>query len=46
MLFFNDALGSQYFFEILHTSFAVKNSKNVVKNECLEKPLLWRMPFF
>lgn len=39
MFLFNNAPGNQYFFEILPTSLTVKNSKNVVKNECLEKHL-------
>ena len=39
MLLFNNASGNQYFFEILRTSLTVQNSKNVVKNECLEKHL-------
>ena len=36
-----DLLGSLYLFEILQTSFNLKNSKNVVKSECFEKRLQW-----
>ena len=35
-IFVADLLGSQYLFEILQTSFAVKNSEIVVKSECFE----------
>ena len=37
-------LGSQYLFEILHTSLTVKNSENVEKSGCFEKRLRWRAP--
>ena len=46
MLLFNNASGNQYFFEILRTSLTVKNSKNVVKSECLEKLCEWRTALF
>ena len=36
-----DLLGSLYLFEILQTSFNLKNSKNVVKSERFEKRLQW-----
>ena len=36
-----DLLGSLYLFEILQTSFNLKNSKNVVKSESFEKRLQW-----
>ena len=35
-IFVADLLGSQYLFEILQTSFAVKNSEIVVKSGCFE----------
>ena len=34
LLLFADLLGGCYLFEILHTSSAMKISKNVVKTEC------------
>ena len=42
--FVADLLSSSYLFEILQTSFNVKNSKNVVKSPCFEKLLRWRAP--
>ena len=41
-----DLLGSQYLFEILQTSFTVKNSENVVKSGCFGERLEWRLPNF
>ena len=37
--FVSDLLGSQHFFEILQTSFTVKNSKNGVKSGYFKKRL-------
>ena len=45
-VFVADLLGSQYLFEILQTSLAVKNSENVIKSGCFEKCLQCRAPFF
>ena len=39
-----ELLGSQHLFEILRTSFTVKNSENVVKSGCFKKLLRWRTP--
>ena len=41
-----DWLGSEYSFEILQTSFTVKNSEKVVKSECFEKYLRWAAIIF
>ena len=35
--FVSDLLGSQHLFEILQTSFTVKNSKNGAKSGCFKK---------
>ena len=45
-IFVAGLLGSQYLFEILQTSLAVKNSENVIKSGCFEKCLRCRAPFF
>ena len=44
--FLTNLFGSQYLFEICHTSITIKNSENVVKRECFEKRLLWRAQIF
>ena len=41
-----DLLGNQHLFEILQTSLTFKNSENVVKSGCFEKPRRWRAPIF
>ena len=43
---FKADLGSQYLFEILQTSFTVKNNENVVKSGCFEKCSQWKVPIF
>ena len=45
-IFVAGLLGSQYLFEILQTSLAVKNSENVIKSGCFEKCLRCRAPIF
>ena len=45
-IFVPDLIGSQYLFEILQTSFTVKNSDNMVKSRCFEKLLRWTAPIF
>ena len=37
--FLANLCGSQYLFEILHTSLTIKNSENLVKSGCFEKRL-------
>ena len=34
--FLTDLLGSQYLFEVYHTSLTIKNSENVGKSSCFE----------
>ena len=41
-IFMKDLVGSQYLFEIYHTSFTIKNSENFAKRGCFENHLLWR----
>ena len=43
---FPKLIGSNYLFEILHTTLIVKNSENVIKSGCFEKPSRWRALFF
>ena len=43
-IFLADLLGTQYLFEIYHTSPATKSSENVVKSGYLETPLCQRAP--
>ena len=43
-IFVTDLSGSNHLFEILQTSLTFKNSENVVKCGCFEKPLRWRAP--
>ena len=38
IIFVADLLDSLYLFEILQTSLTVKNSENVAKSGCFEKP--------
>ena len=45
-IFVTDLSGSQHLFEILQTSLTFKNSENVVKSGCFEKPRRWRAPIF
>ena len=35
--FLRNLFWSQYLFELYHTSLNIKNSKNMVKRECLKK---------
>ena len=43
---FPNLLGSHYLFEILHTTLIVKNSENMIKSGCFEKPSQCRaLPF-
>ena len=45
-IFVTDLSGSQHLFEILQTSLTFKNSENVVKSGCFEKPRRWKAPIF
>ena len=38
-IFLDELLESEYLFEILQTSFTVKNSENVLNSGCFEKNL-------
>ena len=44
--FLTDLLGSQYFFEIYHTSLTIKYSENIVKRGCFERRLQREAPTF
>ena len=43
-IFLDELLESECLFEILQTSFTVKNSENVLNSGCFEKSLRWRLP--
>ena len=38
---FTNLIGSHCLFEILHTTLIVKNSENMIKSGCFEKPSRW-----